>query len=232
MTKTVPRRVWLATHKINDDIYRHIAQPYVWTNKQVQLWFSIAISQRCLQIVFSLYEQLSTKALIKVLSIVPVLKIPSTIIFSQTSLHHQTPSKAESGRQRKPYRASSSERKKQRTPVALPPDSHFNPRQQGLYIQAPRGTTAAGWGGPLNGRPCVWPLEERARRSEGQKGERERVCGPSGETDRLLMDSSTFRPSDEVLAHRVKYSWIETEHFLSCRVFLAQRNSLLSNLWS
>lgn len=42
----------------------------------------------------------------------------------------------------------------------------------------------------------------------GRKGEREsvRLCGLGVKTDRLLMDSSTFRCSDEVLAHRVKYS--------------------------
>lgn len=59
----------------------------------------------------------------------------------------------------------------------------------------------------------MWLLEERRQaEEEKEKGERESerggdaVCGLGVKTDRLLMDSSTFRCSDEVLAHRVKYS--------------------------
>lgn len=59
---------------------------------------------------------------------------------------------------------------------------------------------------------CVAVRGEKAgREGERKGGERERerggaVCGLGVKTDRLLMDSSTFRCSDEVLAHRVKYS--------------------------
>lgn len=39
---------------------------------------------------------------------------------------------------------------------------------------------------------------------EKMKG-RERLCGFGIKTDRLLMDSSTFRYSDQVLPHDVQY---------------------------
>lgn len=50
----------------------------------------------------------------------------------------------------------------------------------------------------------------RERREGGKeresKKERERLCGLGAKTDRLLMEPSTFRCSDEVLEHGVKYS--------------------------
>lgn len=42
--------------------------------------------------------------------------------------------------------------------------------------------------------------------SEGEnERERERLCGFGIKTDRLLMDSSTFRYSDQVLPHDVQH---------------------------
>lgn len=52
--------------------------------------------------------------------------------------------------------------------------------------------------------PVCVRLTERGRQRERKKG-RERLCGLRAKTDRLLMDSSTLKCSDEVLAHLVKY---------------------------
>lgn len=51
---------------------------------------------------------------------------------------------------------------------------------------------------------CVAAAGER--RQNKRKRERERLCGLGVKTDRLLMEASTFRCSDEVLEHAVKYS--------------------------
>lgn len=152
-----------------------------------------------------LYEQLATKVLIQVLSNCTSTK--NFHHFSQTRLYHQTLSEEERGCQRKPCRASSSERKK---PLWLSLPAHSSIPGSMVCTEAPQGTAVAGWGGPLNGWPCVWPLEERGGKI--RERERERLCGLGVKTDRLLMEASTFRCSDEVLEHAVKYSWIESEN--------------------